>query len=173
MFKLLFFNLLFYTATIVSIYSLSVTDVDSNNISFNSFRGKKILIVNTASSSNQVSQLNELQQLYLQHQDSLVVIAFPSNSFGNEPKNDLEIKSFMQASHGVSFPIVAKSWVTGDSANVVYRWLSEKMQNDVTNARAKTDFQKFLIDNSGFIVAKFDSSVSPLSTLVQNAIHNN
>lgn len=173
MFKLFVLGTAFFSATIVSIYSLSVTDVDKNTINFNSFKNKTILIVNTASGSGAAGQIGELQQLYQQYQDSLVVIAFPSNSFGNEPRTDQEIKTFMQGTYGVTFPIAGKSPVKGDSANLIYQWLCSKMQNDVMDSKIKRDYQKFLIDKSGSIVAKFDSSISPLDEQVLKAIHDN
>ena len=162
-----------FTGTIVSIYSLSVPAVDNTTISFQNYQNKKILIVNTASGSSQAGQLTELQQLYLQHQDSMVVIAFPSNSFGNEPKTDAELKTLMQDTFGITFPIAKKSLVKGDSVNVIYQWLSHKTENDMTNGKVRGDFQKFLINSSGRIVASFDSATSPLSSVVQNAINNN
>ena len=159
---------------VVSIYSLSVPDTNSGTIQFNSFQGKKILLVNTATgvaSANQ--QFSELQQFYQQHHDSVEVIIFPSNSFGNESRSNAEIKTFLQDNYGVSFLIAAKSWVRGDSANTVYQWLGSKLQNDVMEARTKRDFQKYLIDASGKIVAKFDSSISVNSSAVLGAIMNN
>ena len=173
MFKLLLLSFLLSSAMIVSIYSLSVADVNNGSINFNNYRNKKILIVNTATGNTQANQqLAQLQQLYLQHQDSLIVIAFPSNSFGHEPGTNEQIKTLMQGTYGVSFPIAVKSWVRGDSANIIYQWLGSKLQNEVMDGKTKRDFQKYLIDGSGSIVAKFDSSVSPISASVQNAIHN-
>lgn len=162
-----------WIGTIVSIYSLSVPGVGNTTINFVNYQNKKIFIVNTASASNKVGQLTQLQQLYLQHKDSMVVIAFPSNSFGNEPKTNPEIKIFMQQTYGITFPIAKKSKVKGDEANIVYEWIRRKMQNGVMNGKTRYDFQKFLINRSGQIVGVFDSSVSPISTLVQNAIHDN
>ncbi len=174
MLKLLFLVFFIFTGTIVSIYTISVTSIDSSTIDFNNYRGKTILIVNTASDKAQANQqFAELQQLYLQHKDSMVIIAFPSNSFGNETRTNAEIKSFMQGTYGITFPIAAKSRVSGDSVNVLFQWLGSKTENDVMNGKTIRDFQKYLIDKEGNIVAKFDSSSSPLSTIMQNAIHNN
>ena len=145
----------------------------NTTINFNDYKNKKIFIVNTASGSNQVNQLTQLQQLYLQHKDSMVVLAFPSNSFGNEPKSNPEIKDFMQQTYGITFPIAKKSKVKGDSVNIVYEWLRRKVQNDVMKGKVRSDFQKFLIDKSGSIVGRFDSSINPLSAVVQDAIRNN
>lgn len=173
MFKLFVLAFCIFSGAIVSIYSLTVPDLDKNTISLNNYRNKTILIVNTATGSNGVGQLTQLQQLYMQHKDSMVVIAFPTNSFGHEPRTDQELKIFMQGTYGITFPIVSKSPVKGDSANILYQWLSRKMDNDVMDAKATRDFQKFLIDKSGNLVGKFDSSVSPLSQAIQEAIHFN
>jgi glutathione peroxidase len=171
MIKLLFLSLGIYSLMVVSIYSLSVADVNDGSINFNNYRGKKILIVNTATSSSAANQqLTELQQLYQQHQDSLVVIAFPSNSFGHQPGTNQEIKALMQGTYGVTFPIAVKSWVRGDSANVIYQWLGSKLQNEMMNSRTVRDFQKYLIDGSGKLIGKFDSSINPLHSSLLSAI---
>ena len=173
MLKLLFSALLILSATVVSIYSLNIVDTNNGSIKFNDYRGKKILIVNTATGNTQANQqLVQLEQLYQQHHDSLIVIAFPSNSFGNEPGTNAQIKTMMQGTYGITFPIAVKSWVSGDSANIVYQWLGSKLQNEVNDWKTKRDFQKYLIDGSGNIVAKFDSIISPVSASIQNAIAN-
>jgi len=171
MFKLILFINVLAFSLIVSIYSLNVADISSGAIHFNDYRNKKILIVNTAtgdSSANQ--QLVELQQLYQQHQDSLVIIAFPSNSFGNEPGTNEQIRAIMQGTYGITFPISAKSEVKGESENVVYQWLGSEQLNGMMDTRTKRDFQKYLIDGTGRLVAKFDSIVSPVSAIMQSAI---
>jgi len=113
----------------------------------------------------------ELQQLYQQNQDSLVVIAFPSNSFGNQTGTNAQIKALMQGTYGVTFPIAVKSWVRGDSANIIYQWLSSKLQNEMMNSKTIRDYQKYLVDGTGRLVAKFDSSVNPLNAKIQDAIN--
>ena len=131
-------------------------------------------MVNTATGNTQANQqFTELQQLYQQHKSNLVIIAFPSNSFGNEPGTNNQIKTIMHGTYGITFPIAAKSWITGDSANILYKWFANKLQNDVMDAKTVKDFQKFLIDKSGNIIGRFDSSVSPLSSIIINAIQQN
>lgn len=172
MVKLLLLSFLISSAMVVSIYSLSVADVNDGSINFNNYRGKKILIVNTATSNTQANQqLVELQQLSQQYQNSLVVIAFPSNSFGREPGTNIQIKTLMQGTYGVTFPIAVKSGVRGDSANIVYQWLSSKLQNEMMNSKTIRDYQKYLVDGTGRLVAKFDSSVNPLNAKIQDAIN--
>jgi len=173
MIKLILSACLITSTWVVSIYSLSVADANNGSVSFNNFRGKKILIVNTATGGDTAAtrQIAELQQLYLQHHDSLVVIAFPSNSFGNQPGTNAEIQAIMQGSYGVSFPVAVKSPVKGDSANIVYQWLHSKLQNDMMNSGTVRDFQKYLVDETGRLVAKFDSAVNPLHTAIQSAVN--
>jgi len=173
MIKIIISALLILSPAIVSIYSYQVPAANNGILDFNDYRHKKILLVNIASGSNQVGQLAALQQLYAAHSDSLVVVAFPSNSFGNEPKSDSEIVSFMQQNYQISFPIAAKSEVKGSQANVIYKWLENKTLNDVVSVKMRTDFQKYLIDERGKIIGQFDSSISPLSAVVQNAIRVN
>ncbi len=172
MLKILLYNFALLAGTIVSIYSLSVPAVDNSTINFNDYRGKKILIVNTASNSSQAGQLSQLQELYEQHHDSVVVIAFPSNNFGKEQRSDTALKNYMKDTLGITFPIAAKSDVSGSSANIIFKWLASKAQNDVLSAKVTTDFQKFLIDTKGAVVGVFDSSTAPLSARIQDAIHN-
>jgi glutathione peroxidase len=174
MLKLIILSFLVPSVLVVSIYSLSVPDVNNNPVKFNDYRGKKILIVNTATGDSTANyQITELQQLYQQHQDSLVVIAFPSNSFGNEPGTNAEIKILMQGTYGVTFPIASKSWVSGDNANIIYQWLGSKLQNERMNAKTMRDFQKYLIDGSGRLVAKFDSLINPLHPMIQSMVGGN
>lgn len=171
MIKTFITGLLIYPLMVVSIYSLSVPDNNNGSVNFSNYRGKKILIVNTATGDSAAArQLTELQQLYMQHQDSLVVIAFPSNSFGRQPGTNAEIKLLMEESYGITFPVAIKSPVKGDSANIIYRWLASKLQNEMMSARTTRDFQKYLIDGEGRLVAKFDSIIRPLSATIQNAI---
>lgn len=155
---------------VASIYSYQLDAANGSIIRFNDYRSKKILLVNIASNSQQVQQLTALQQLYVQNQDSLVIVAFPSNSFGYESRSDSEIVVFAQEL-GISFPIAAKMDVNGPSANPVYKWLANKYLNDAVNAKVKTDFQKYLIDSKGRLVGQFDSSVHPLDSLLLNAVH--
>lgn len=172
MFKIIFLSAAFLSGTIATIYSYRVSGIDNIEIKFNNYQHKKILIVNTATGSNLASQLTQLEQLYLQHQDSVVVIAFPSNSFGNEPGTNADIKNTMQSTYGITFPIAIKSPVIGDTANVIYQWLGSKVLNGAMNGKTKGDFQKYLIDMDGKIVAEFDGTISPTSTALLSALHN-
>jgi len=172
MLKIALIGITLFIGAITSIYTYRVTGIENNQIVFNQYQNKKILLVNTATGSNLASQLTQLQQLYQQHQDSVIVIAFPSNSFGNEPGNNAAIRSAMRTTYGITFPIAIKSPVIGDSANVIYQWLGNKTMNGIMNGKTQGDFQKYLVDFGGKIVAEFGGDVSPTSPAILNAIHN-
>lgn len=159
-----------FIGTTVNFYSLMVASAENGMMHFQAYKGKKILIVNTATASDRAGQFAGLQELYTQHQDSLVVIAFPSNSYGNEPRSQSALRSYMRDSLGITFPIAAPSEVAGNNANAVFRWLMTKSQNDVSDNIMSTDFQKFLVDKKGVLVGVFDSSVHPLSAKMQEAV---
>ena len=174
--KLIFLLFAACVLTEISIYSLTSDGADGTTIHFNSYQNKRIVLVNIATNSPQAAQIAELQQLYLQNKSNLVVVAFPSNDFGNEPRTNAEIADYLQTTYGVTFPIVAKGSVadTLNSIQPVYNWLANKAQNGVFNSKVKSDFYKYLINRQGKIVGIFDSSTSVLSTTFQNAlqIHN-
>jgi glutathione peroxidase len=138
--------------------------LDGTDISFAAFKGKKILIVNTASECGYTPQYKALETLFEQHKDKLVVVGFPANDFGGqEPGSNNEIKSFCTKNYGVTFPLAAKSAVTGAEISPIYQWLTHKEKNGVLNAEIKWNFNKFLLDENGFILQKFDSKTDPLS----------
>lgn len=153
---------IFLTAT-AGIYDYTVSDTDGNEINFDSFRGKKILIVNIATGSPRAAQLGELQQLHEQHGDSLVIIGFPSNSFGGESRSNAGIKQFCGSEHGVSFLLAAKGPVNGSGIQPLYQWLTRQSENGATDSEVRSDFQKYLIDRNGGLLGVFAGSVSPLS----------
>jgi glutathione peroxidase len=158
--------------TTVSIYSIHVPSLDNETMSFSSFQGKKILIVNTASASPRAGQLVQLEQLYQLYHDSLVVVAFPSNSFGAEPRSGAALLHHMRDSLGITFPIADLSKVRGPEINMIFRWLASRNFNGHVDATAETDFQKFLVDRKGNLVGLFDSSVSPIGTAIQTAVQH-
>lgn len=158
---------------LTSFYSLQVQDVNSNTINMGSFQGKKILLVNIASNSSMVNQIGELQQLNEQFGDSLVVIAFPSNSFGNEPKTNAEIKQFCEATYNSTFIIASKGSVSGSGLLPVYDWLSKATDNGDADLLIAGDFQKVLIAKDGSIQGVFSPKVSPLHTSIIQAINTN
>jgi glutathione peroxidase len=170
MYKILFL-LLF--APVTSIYTFSVPGSNKTTINFNNFRGKRILLVNIATNSAKVSQLSSLQQLQQQWGDSLVVVAFPSNSYDHEPRSNSEIVQLCQSNYHASFLIAAKDNITGSSAQALYSWLGNISANGVMPISPSTDFEKILIGRDGMIAGVFSSKVDPLDPSVSNAIQTN
>lgn len=150
--------------TTKNIYGFTVASLDGGEIRFESFRGKKILIVNTASQCGYTGQYKELEELYGKYKEKLVIVGFPANNFGGqEPGSNEEIKSFCQKNYGVSFPMAAKISVKGNDMAPIYQWLTQKEKNGMLDAEVKWNFNKFLIDERGVLISKFDSRVSPMS----------
>lgn len=153
-----------------SIYTLSVTSASGSVINFSDFQGKKILVVNIATGSPRTGQLAGLQQLHEQYGDSLVIIGFPSNSFGNENKSNSGIKHFCQTQYGVSFLLAAKGSVKGADIQPFYNWITHEEENGVFDNDIQGDFQKYLFDSSGEPIGIFAGSLSPLHPQLVNAI---
>jgi glutathione peroxidase len=146
------------------IYQFKVPGLEGDVIDFASFKGKKILVVNTASECGYTPQYKELEALYKKYQDKLVVVGFPANNFGGqEPGSNSDIKTFCEKNYGVTFPMAAKISVKGADTAPIYQWLTSKEKNGVLDAEIKWNFNKFLIDENGHVVAKFDSKVTPMS----------
>ena len=154
------------------IYSLPLNDIDGNPINLGQFQGKKVLIVNTATNSSYVSQYDSLEQLYQKYKDSLVIIAIPSNSFGNESNDNPTIKDFVMSNYHIHYILAQKMDVTGDTRSALYSWLTHIEQNNMMNNDVQGDFFKFLIDGSGRLVGAFVPSVDPMSDDMQSVITN-
>lgn len=177
MYKMIFFLLLtlatFTTRAQNSIYDFKVNSVDGIEIDFNDFRGKKILIVNTASQGEQADQLAELEQLYQQFKDSgLVIVAFPTDDFSNEIRSNEQIKVSYQSNYSISFPIAAKGSVKGAGISPLYSWLTRKVQNGLMNTEIDQDFEKFLINGNGNLVGAY-KFWRPMSPVIVGAIRVN
>lgn len=154
----------FYKAKQSTIYQFKVDGLEGGTIDFASFKGKKILIVNTASKCGYTPQYKDLEALYEKYKDKLVVIGFPANNFGGqEPGTNKEIKEFCSQNFGVSFPMAAKVSVKGDDMHPLYQWLTQKSKNGVLDAEIKWNFGKFLVNEKGELVAYFPSKVNPMS----------
>lgn len=150
--------------TAKSIHDFKVEALDGGTIDFSKFKGKKILIVNTASQCGFTPQYEGLQALYEKYKDKLVIVGFPANNFGGqEPGSNTEIKEFCKKNYGVTFPMAAKVSVKGDDTAPIFKWLCNKSENGVLDAEIKWNFSKFLLDENGKLVAKFDSGVKPMS----------
>jgi len=147
-----------------TIYQFKVPSLDGGTIDFASFKGKKILIVNTASECGYTPQYEDLQKLYTAYKDKLVIVGFPANNFGQqEPGTNEQIKEFCKKNYGVTFPMAAKVSVKGDDIAPVFKWLTTKSLNGVMDAEIKWNFNKFLLDEKGALIAYFPSKVKPMS----------
>lgn len=154
-----------------SIHQFTVPALDGTTINFANFKGKKILIVNTASECGFTKQYEGLEQLYKQYKEKIVVVGFPANNFGGqEPGSNTEIQSFCKKNYGVTFPMAAKISVNGDDAAAIYKWLCNKSQNGVLDATIKWNFNKFLLDENGIVLQYFESSVAPLSEKITSKL---
>jgi len=147
-----------------SIYDFKVEALDGSTIDFAAFKGKKILVVNTASKCGYTPQYEELEKLYEKYKDRLVVVGFPANNFlSQEPGSNSDIKEFCTKNYGVTFPMAAKISVKGDDTAPIYKWLCNKSENGVLDATIKWNFNKFLIDENGTILNWYPSKVTPMS----------
>lgn len=151
-------------ATAGSIYDFKVEALDGSSIDFASFKGKKILVVNTASQCGYTKQYAGLQKLYETYKDKLVIVGFPANNFGQqEPGSNVEIGEFCKKNYGVTFPMAAKVSVKGEDQAAIFKWLCNKTQNGVMDAEIKWNFGKFLLDEKGALLNYFPSKVEPMS----------
>ena len=147
-----------------SVHDFKVTSLDGGTIDFSDFKGKKILIVNTASRCGFTRQYKDLEELHDKYKDKLVIVGFPANNFGGqEPGSNEEIREFCTKNYGVSFPMAAKVSVKGKDIHPLFSWLTNKSQNGVMDAEIRWNFGKFLIDENGKPIAYFGSGTNPMS----------
>jgi len=168
--RLLFIALFTFTCSTMqaqkeaSVHDFKVMSIDGETIDLSSFKGKKILIVNTASRCGYTRQYKDLEELYEKYKNKLVVIGFPANNFGGqEPGSNEEIREFCTKNYGVSFPMAAKVSVKGKDIHPLFDWLTNKTKNGVLDAEIRWNFGKFLIDENGKPIAYFGSSTNPMS----------
>jgi glutathione peroxidase len=146
------------------IYDFKVEALEGGTIDFAAFKGKKILIVNTASKCGYTKQYEGLQKLYDTYKDKLVIVGFPANNFGGqEPGTNTEIKEFCKKNYGVTFPMAAKVSVKGDDMAPVFKWLTSSSENGLIDTEIKWNFGKFLVDENGHLLNYFPSKVEPMS----------
>lgn len=147
-----------------SIHSFKVEALDGSTIDFSKFKGKKILVVNTASECGFTPQYADLEKLYEAYKDKLVVVGFPANNFGGqEPGSNHEIATFCQRNYGVQFPMAAKISVKGDDIAPIYKFLTDKKENGVKNTKILWNFTKILLDEKGNVIDSFVSTTNPMS----------
>lgn len=146
-----------------SIYDYKATDINGKTFDFSTLKGKKIIIVNTASKCGYTGQYDGLEKLYKEYgKDGLVIIGFPTNDFnGQEPGTNAEIASFCKLNYGVTFPMMEKITVKGDDMNPIYRFLTQKDQNGFEDSKVMWNFQKYLINRDGQLEKVLMSKVEP------------
>ncbi len=154
-----------------SIYSFRIDSIAGNNtIDFSSFRGKKILIINTASADTASGQYAQIKQLNSQYKDSLVIIVVPSNSFNTENTNTPTMLAFYSQQPGSRFPVTKKIIVKGPGIHQLYQWLTQKNKNGVMDSEIRRPFQKYLISKSGRLIGVFSGKVKPFDPPLIQAI---
>ncbi len=152
-----------------SIYDFKVTALKGGTIDLARYKGKKILIVNTPSENDHNKGYAELEALYQQYKDKLVIIGFLDDDFGIRPGSKRS-NTLVNKHYDVSFPMATKIFVKGDDIAPIYKWLSFKQYNQLQDTEVKWDFQKFLVNEQGNLVAVFDPKVKANSPEVIAAI---
>ncbi len=153
-----------FSAPTKSIYDFTIKALDGSTIDFSKYKGKKILIVNTASKCGFTPQYEGLEKLYESHKDNLVIVGFPSDNFANQEYQDNDsISSFCKKNYGVTFPLTTRVNVKGADITPVYKYLCNKTENGVLDAEISWNFNKFIIDENGHLLQHFDSKVTPES----------
>lgn len=155
-----------------SFYDLTTELNNGQQLTFDSLKGKKVLLVNTASNCGFTAQYDDLQKLYEQYKDKLVIIGFPANDFKEQEKgSDADIAEFCRINFGVSFPLAKKSTVIkGDAQNRIFQWLTNENLNGWNSQPPSWNFSKYLVNEQGVLTHYFDPAVSPVSEQVVEAI---
>lgn len=149
-----------------SLFDFKIKSLDGNLVDFEAFRGKNIMIVNTASKCGYTPQYETLQKLHETHGDQVVILGFPANNFlWQEPGSNAEIASFCQKNYGVTFPMFEKISVKGRDQHPLYRWLTAK-----SGKKPSWNFCKYLVNKEGEVVGFFGPKVSPLDELILKQI---
>ncbi|TRZ42334.1 glutathione peroxidase [Robertkochia solimangrovi] len=154
------------------LYDFEVTDLEGKPFNMESLKGKKVMVVNTASKCGLTPQYEKLQELYETYSGrGFVIVGFPANNFGNqEPGTNEEIAEFCEQNYGVSFPMMAKISVKGDDMHPVYHFLTEKSQNGLQDSEVTWNFQKYLINESGQLEKVISPKTDPMDDEIVNWI---
>lgn len=157
---------------IQTIYDFKVKDLADNEFDFATLKGKKILIVNTASECGLTPQYEQLQAIYEKYQNSnFVIVGFPANNFGaQEPGTNEQISTFCKKNYGVTFPMMAKISVKGSDMHPIYQFLTQKAKNGLQDSEVQWNFQKYLIDENGHLVKVISPRTLPTATEIINWI---
>lgn len=156
----------------ISFYDLKTNTLQGDAFDFSTLKGKKVLIVNTASKCGLTPQYEGLQELYEKYKNkNFVILGFPSNDFlFQEPGNSTEIASFCKLNYGVSFPMMEKIKVKGRNKHVVYQFLTEKKHNGIKDSKVKWNFQKYLINEQGVLEKVISPKTKPNAEEIINWI---
>ena len=166
----LILTLLVMLATANSLFDFKPQSIDGKPFDLSIYKGKKILIVNTASQCGYTPQYEGLEKLAKKYEGKLVIIGFPANNFGGqEPGTNEEIKSFCTKNYGVTFPMMAKVSVTGNDIAPLFQWLTTQENPDFTGD-IKWNFEKFLLNENGKLVRRFRSKTTPEDAALIQAI---
>ena len=151
-----------------------VKDIEGEDFKLSALKGKKVLVVNTASKCGLTPQYKLLQAIYEQYGgEDFTIVGFPANNFlKQEPGSNDEIKAFCEKNYGVSFPMMSKISVKGDDMHPVYQWLTQKEKNGVLDSKVKWNFQKYLIDENGKLVDFVGPKTKPNDEKILNWIKN-
>ena len=173
----LIFSLIIFTSIAYSqksFYDFTVKDINGKDFSLASLKGKKVLVVNTASKCGLTPQYRQLQELFLKYGgEKFTIIGFPANNFmQQEAGTNSEIEEFCEKNYGVTFPMMSKISVKGDDIHPLYQWLTSKSKNGVMDSSVKWNFQKYLIDESGNLVDVIDPRTKPDDERILNWIKN-
>lgn len=161
------------TISMKSLYDFQVKAIDGEDYDLSQLKGKKVMIVNTASECGLTPQYEQLQELYDEFGgDEFEIIGFPANNFGaQEPGENTEIAAFCSKNYGVSFPMMAKVSVLGDDQCELYKWLTQKDLNGVADHTVKWNFHKFLIDEEGHLVQDVQPQTLPTDPTILDWIN--
>jgi glutathione peroxidase len=153
-----------------SIYDFKVKTLEGEDFSFEQLKGKKVMIVNTASKCGFTPQYEELQELWEHYGgDDFIIIGFPANNFMNqEPGSDEDIMAFCSRNYGVTFPMMSKISVKGKDMHPLYKWLTQKELNNFKDSKVQWNFQKYLIDENGRLVKVIKPKVKPTDPEILN-----
>jgi len=154
-----------------SVYDISLNKISGESFKLSDFKGKKVLIVNTASKCGYTSQYGDLEKLYQEYKDKLEIVGMPCNQFmGQEPGKNSEISAFCKKNYGVTFTLLEKGYVKGSNQHPLYSWLTKKEKNGVDDYKITWNFNKFLLDEDGKLIGYFGSGVSPTSEKITSLI---
>ena len=168
---LLFLFLINVAMSQKSLHEFTFKSIDGEKISFSSFLGKKILVVNTASKCGFTPQYMELEELYNTYKDQLVIVGFPANNFGSqEPGTNEEIAAFCQKNYGVTFLMSEKVSVKGDDIHPIFTWLNQQ-ENASFKGDINWNFEKYLLDDKGQLVDRFRSMTKPMSKKITSYLN--